>query len=973
MNVTTQICVLLLATTLSSTSNAQSPAMRFWNSYDARAEPLNVDVVKQWDDDIGRYELVRFDLGKLTGTNKTASPIMAAYFGYPKTASARATVPGIVHIHGGGQLAQKQRVADWVKLGFACVSINWGAKVLEDANTPNTDWDGLAAGFVRPGIGPEDELTHHNLVRPDRNTLFKTPHLLNSSWNLIALSARRALTFLEQRPEVDASRLGVEGHSMGGRSTVLTAIDPRVKAAAPSVGGSGFLYQDMWGLPGSARRMTQADGLELYTQVVSAQSYWPHIKAPILFLQATNDFNAPTEWVVNGMSLLPRSTRRGLAMAPHLNHRFTTETAAARMLWMEAHLKGSFKFPKQSSSKLVLNTKDHVPMFEVRVDQSTGLPVEKVEVYYGYARDPRVRFWRSAEVRRSRDRYTARCPVFDTAEPLFAFANITYRLPKTLPARPGAAATRLLTVSSQYQSVYPEELQAARAVATEKQQRTIDDFSRGWQDWYRLNYENPHHWFYSTRKVIDPSWTGPKGASLAVDVITSAPNNLIAVGIEANTWQSYTGRKRDTFHALVELPKSGRNSISLTPRDFRNRAGQPMADWDEATELTLTPAKRVSSSVAVDWQGGPAELQNLRWRGGTTGRRLYPHQVRGSGEAKSVAFDDEFQKAIDGSVKLEKIDAESGDGARLYLTRERASSVKSFWRVLNNQGVSGKPITIGDKTYKHGLGVHADSEIMFALSGRFTSFHTIPAPDSAHRGTLEMKILVDGKRVFSTGRINSYDGAERKPVDIDIAGAKTLTLIVDSLDDRGGDHAIWADAYLTKNPAGKKTSAGAKPVDGMRLPSTDSSFKPTSSRSPRLDVFPRSTFRNAAEPAGTATISATFTRTGSVWDRRIDESKVFKYELASKQAADSSYQLRMGRGGQLYSLRGAFGESVPPSWREARDDLSPWNDEVWQFVAICLRYNGIQAIQGAGDLPQATVEKMRKSPYKTTFFVHNSG
>ena len=55
---------------------------------------------------------------------------------------------------------------------------------------------------------------------------------------------------------------------MGGRSTVLTAIDPRVKAAAPSVGGSGFLYQDMWGLPGSARRMKEEDGKVVVEGVV---------------------------------------------------------------------------------------------------------------------------------------------------------------------------------------------------------------------------------------------------------------------------------------------------------------------------------------------------------------------------------------------------------------------------------------------------------------------------------------------------------------------------------------------------------------------------------------------------------------------------------------------------------------------------------------------------------------------------------
>ena len=65
---------------------ADSPAMAFWNGYDARREPLNVEVVKDWDDAAGQYQLVRYSLGKLAGSNKTASPIIAAYYGYPKGA-----------------------------------------------------------------------------------------------------------------------------------------------------------------------------------------------------------------------------------------------------------------------------------------------------------------------------------------------------------------------------------------------------------------------------------------------------------------------------------------------------------------------------------------------------------------------------------------------------------------------------------------------------------------------------------------------------------------------------------------------------------------------------------------------------------------------------------------------------------------------------------------------------------------------
>lgn len=633
-----------------------STAIAFWDDYDPREHALEVEVVREWDDEEGRYQLIRYQLGSLSGTNKSASPVIAAYWGVPHGASSSEKVPGIVHIHGGGQRAHSGRVADWVKLGFACVSINWGGKELEPGGLPNTDWDGLAAGFERPGASKAEELLHHNQVDPGLNTLFREPHLLNSSWNLIAMSARRALTFLESRSEVDGERLGVEGHSMGGRATVLTSIDPRVRAASPSVGGSGFLYRDMWGLPGSARRLPEGSNVDLYQQAVSCQSYWPHIEAPVLFLQATNDFNAPTDLVVEGMALLPDSTSRMLTMAPHLNHRFTTDTAAARFRWMQVHLMGNGSFPGVSASELILDTPDNVPVFRVRADASAGLPIEKVEIYYGYARDPRIRFWRSAEVRDEGDGlYSGACPVFDSSEPLFAFANLTYRIPDMLPARPGVAATDFLTVSSEYQSAYPETLQAAGVRETNSMHREIEDFSRAWQDWYRLSADNRHHWFYGTRKVIDPAWIGPKGGSLEVELETTEPGNRLAVGIEANTWQGYTGRPRDTFHAIVELPDSGISVISLAAEDFRNGNNQPMRDWNEATELTFTPANKVEGSDN-HWRGQPLRLKHIRWVGGKQIPRPYPHEARGGNGSEPGTFENEFRDAIDESVKREQMD-----------------------------------------------------------------------------------------------------------------------------------------------------------------------------------------------------------------------------------------------------------------------------------------------------------------------------
>jgi len=139
-----------------------------------------------------------------------------------------------------------------------------------------------------------------------------------------------------------------------------------------------------------------------------------------------------------------------------------------------------------------------------------------------------------------------------------------------------------------------------------------------------------------------------------------------------------------------------------------------------------------------------------------------------------------------------------------------------------------------------------------------------------------------------------------------------------------------------------------------------------------LDVFPPSVALVLRGQRGETIISTRYTPSGSLWDARLDERWVFHCELRHEQDAWNSFALRVGKGGQVYSLRGPFGESVPPSWRPGRE-LSAWNDEVWQFVAVCERYNGLRALLRDGKVPDRVAARFKNCSYKTSFFVHGSG
>ena len=588
-------------------------ATQLWATLDTaiRTDALNTEWQTTWIEGAVTLHQIRYDLGTLTGTQRIASPKIAAYYAYP---TGGTNLPGIVDIHGGGQRASVAEAKYWANQGYACISINWGGLPLNEA-LANTDWDGLPAGFVRTGVAhaihreePEGQ------VFDDGSTLFADAHPLNISYLLNAYAARRALTFLSAQGIIDSSKLGVTGHSMGGQTTVLTATDPRITCVTPSVGGSGYLYRDWWGLPGTARTMNSAH-LDWYEKTADPQSYWPDITCPTLFLEASNDFNAPFDLVTKVMALQNPAVAQRLAVAPHFNHRFDGASYASRVLWQKAHLTGSFDFPETSVATLDLNQSNGIPLFSVWPDSSTGHDIVSVDIYYGYDRDSLTRFWRDAKaVETSPGLWQARCPVHDTNEPLVAFAIVTYDCGFDLAMPAGfTSPTRLFSVASEVKTVYPPDLANHGVRATETELRKIDDFSRGFHDWFILNAGHPTLFEFWTRKPNDPTWNGNNGSRLSFEVTATAAANSLGVTLQTAQWNSTASTE---YHATVALNAAGGHAVSLQVSDFTNGLNEVLTAWDNVKLLRLSAGRLVDGSQAA-WVGAIPELSNLRWEGGS--------------------------------------------------------------------------------------------------------------------------------------------------------------------------------------------------------------------------------------------------------------------------------------------------------------------------------------------------------------------
>ncbi|MDF1862388.1 MAG: acetylxylan esterase [Verrucomicrobiales bacterium] len=604
------------AETLPPLKNGKAPQSfgEMWSGFDPRAEPLDVEVLHEWEENDVVMQVLRYRIGIFKGQKS----MMAAIYGFPKGGK---DLPGLLNIHGGGQYADYKAVLTNAKRGYATITIAWAGRLSSPDYrvSPNevalfwegktddpkyritTDWGALDA-YHAPSKHGKDAFP----TIPDGNqdwTLDEVESPRNNSWFLVTLGARRALTFLEQRPEVDGEKLGVYGHSMGGKLTVATAAsDERVKAAAPSCGGISDRYSE-----NPLHRNTVGDATAL-----------KEIDCPTIFLSPANDFHGHINNLVEATQEIQTKDWRVVA-SPHLNHRDSPEGEVASQLWFDQYLKGSFSWPETPGAELQLKKETGIPVFTVKPDQSR--PVLKVEVFYtqqGFDdgdrahRENRInRFWHSAEATQAGDTWTAALPVFSPDLPLWVYANVLYPLDEPVTGAGyyyGVYTTEQFRLSTLIQKVSPGELREAGVTAVLKPTPVIETFDPGWEkQWFTHKSDT---WEIRTHKVYHPLWAAPEGARLSLEVRSPGAGKFV-VGIDGYATE------------VILNGGTGWQTILLPLSDFTDASGAPLDGWSGIKELRLLPEDRLRSVtkgaaprlLGGAWEGEAPEFRSLRWIG----------------------------------------------------------------------------------------------------------------------------------------------------------------------------------------------------------------------------------------------------------------------------------------------------------------------------------------------------------------------
>lgn len=133
---------------------------------------------------------------------------------------------------------------------------------------------------------------------------------------------------------------------------------------------------------------------------------------------------------------------------------------------------------------------------------------------------------------------------------------------------------------------------------------------------------------------------------------------------------------------------------------------------------------------------------------------------------------------------------------------DRLEILQRSHKVLQNRTVWNRPLTLGGKTYEHGLYMDAPATVRVCLSRpavELTSLVGIDDNDDTKQhpqaGSARFHVIVEGRQVFSTPVLRLGDGP--KPVRVPLGGVREFLLTVDDGGDgRGWDQCVWAEAVV---------------------------------------------------------------------------------------------------------------------------------------------------------------------------------
>ena len=123
------------------------------------------------------------------------------------------------------------------------------------------------------------------------------------------------------------------------------------------------------------------------------------------------------------------------------------------------------------------------------------------------------------------------------------------------------------------------------------------------------------------------------------------------------------------------------------------------------------------------------------------------------------------------------------------------------------------------------------------------------------------------------------------------------------------------------------------------------------------------------EYSGSTSFTTEYQPSGSPWNEQCNEEDVYLARLNHKTGMDSMlWDLRISKGGAIYSFIGPYGEGVPPQFRPWDFNTARWVDDLWQTVALSQANHNADVFDAppGSTLGRPEIPSMR-------YFIHGAG
>jgi dienelactone hydrolase len=382
---------------------------------------------------------------------------------------------------------------------------------------------------------------------------------------------RRILSYLARQKEVDKTRLGAVGYSVGGSLMWALGTDPRVKAVVAYFGIGWLDYyrnKSVW-LYNNPYVEPPKDPLEkVYLSCLAPEAYVPYMTAATLWLNGSNDHHGGFERGLESFKRFKPGVPWSYAVQARGHHNVERLEQDTKM-WLEKYVLGKdVLWPAQPKSSIRLDA-EGVP--ELVVTPANPERVKTVELYYAQKEPCSFgRSWRDVVWIRKGNDWIGKMPVMNIDDYVFGYANIWY--------------DTNVVISSDFNAAIPSRLGKAKATDQKSDVFSAGKDGMNWTDTCETEGVGGVKGFRAfdnrkgtgTANLNDPKWQAPAGSQLSFKFYCTEPQTLILTANDYSAEIAITASD-DKWQPMVVPPEK------LT----RGANKDPMKEWSQVSTLRL--------------------------------------------------------------------------------------------------------------------------------------------------------------------------------------------------------------------------------------------------------------------------------------------------------------------------------------------------------------------------------------------------